>query len=141
MGAPLSRERIGTRDALVNARSLAFVLLLLALILAPLGICLGDGMAMAAPAHASGMHHSAQPATGHSGHGNPGRKHFCPECQPPSFVKAGKTALPDVAPSAAVAPTAPVVPFTPALTKFTWIPGPSSQAPPLRRTYRIRLQI
>jgi hypothetical protein len=126
----------------VNARLVAFLLLALALILAPLGICAGGGMAAAAPAHAPGMHHASQPTSHHSGHGAPGKVHFCPDCQPPSFVKAGKTAPPDLAPPIqAVWPVALAAPFTPAMTKPAWTSGPSWRSPPLRRTYRIRRQI
>lgn len=142
MSVPLSQDRIPARGGLVNARPVTFVLLALALVLAPLGICAGGGMAMAAPAHASGMHHAPQPTTGHSGHGTPGKAHFCPECQPPTFVKAGKTVAPDVAPSsAAIMPIAFAVPFSPIEARATWSRAPSSRPPPLRRSYRIRLQI
>lgn len=141
-GGLLSWDRIPTRDGLVNARPVTFVLLAFALILAPLGICVGGGMAAAAPAHASGMHHAPQPAASHSGHSSPGKAHFCPDCQPPSFVKAGKTVAPDVAPlTAAIVPIAVVEPFTFATKRSVWTRGLSPRPPPLRRNYRIRLQI
>jgi len=142
MSVPLSHDRIPARRGLVNVRPVTFVLLALALVFAPLGICAGGDMAIAAPAHASGMHHAPQGATGHSGHGTPGKAHFCPECQPPSFVKAGKTVAPDIAPSSgAIVPIAFAVPFSLSEARASWSRAPSSRPPPLRRAYRIRLQI
>jgi hypothetical protein len=126
----------------VNRSPAILVLLALALLLAPLGICFSGPPAMAAAPHASGMHHASALSAPHSDHGKAGRIHFCPECQPPSFVKAGKTFAPDIAPVAvAVVPVAAAAPFTFAPVRSTWVRGLSSRPPPLRRTYRIRLQI
>lgn len=142
MIAPLSRDRIRTTCRPVTRRPAILVLFALALLLAPLGVCLSGSAAMAAPSHASGMHHASPPSTRHSDHGAPGKLHYCPECQPPSFVKAGKVAAPDVAPlSAGIAPAALVAPLALAPTKSVWARAPSPRPPPLRRTYRIRLQI
>jgi hypothetical protein len=142
MRAPLSADRIRTTCRPVTRRPAIFVLIALALLLAPLGICLNGSPAMAASANASAMHHKAQTPTAHHGRDGHGKLHYCPECQPPSFVKAGKVAAPDVIPlSAALGPVAVVqpLPFVPA--KLTWARGLSTRLPPVRRTYRIRLQI
>jgi hypothetical protein len=119
-----------------------FVLLALALLLAPLGLCLGGGAAMAAASHPSGMHHASPSLISHVDHRAPGKLHYCPECQPPSFVKAGKVAAPDVAPiGAGIAPVAYLAPIAFNPIRSVWASGPSSRPPPVRRTYRIRLQI
>jgi hypothetical protein len=119
-----------------------FLLIALALLLSPLGVCLSGGPAMAAPGQGSRMHHATQTSGSHQGHPDHGKFHYCPDCQPPSFVKAGKIAAPDGAPlHAGMAPLISAQPpvFRPA--RAAWAHGPSPRAPPLRRTYRIRLQI
>lgn len=142
MTAPLSQDRIRTTCRTVTRRPAIFVLLALALFFAPLGVCMGGGPAMAAASHASGMHHAASPSSPHSGHGAAGKLHYCPECQPPSFVKAGKVAAPDVAPlSAGIAPVAVATALVFGPTKSVWARAPSTRPPPLRRNYRIRLRI
>jgi hypothetical protein len=126
----------------VNRRPAIFVLLALALLLAPLGFCFSGTPAMAAAPDASGMHHASPVSVAHSNHGKAGAIHFCPECQPPSFVKAGKAAAPDLAPlSAVIAPVSAVAPFAAGPTQSLWARRPSSRPPPLRRNYRIRLRI
>jgi hypothetical protein len=123
------------------------VLLAVALLLAPLGLCLGGGAAMAAAPHMSAMHHASPASASHAGHGAPkhgavGKIHYCPEYQPPSFVKAGKVAAPDIAPlGTAIAPVALPAPVAFSPAGSVWPRGPSSRPPPLRRTYRIRRQI
>jgi len=119
-----------------------YVLLALALLLAPLGVCLGGGAAMAVASHQSAMHHASPASGSHGGHGGPGRIHYCPECQPPSFVKAWKVAVSDIAPSsAAIVPVAPAAAFAFNPARSAWAPSPASRPPPPRRTYRIRLRI
>lgn len=141
MNAPLPQDRIPTKCRPVTRRPTIFVLLALALLLAPLGVCLSGSAAMAA-SHASGMHHASASPSPHSDHRVPGKPHYCPDCQPPSFVKAGKVAAPDIVPlSAGIAPVAPAAPVVFAPTKSLWARTPSPRPPPLRRTYRIRLQI
>ena len=141
MDTPLSADRIRTTCRPVTRRLAFFVLIALGMLLAPLGVCLSGSQAMAA-AHASGTHQLAQQGAAHHGQHTPRKAHYCPECQPPSFVKAGKVAQPDVAP-----PTADAVPvlFAQPLI-FNSTKGVSTHVrykrpPPLRRTYRIRLQI
>ena len=142
MPAPLSADRIRTTCRPVTRRAALFVLIALALLFAPLGVCLSGAPAMAAPAHASGMHHTAQTPAPHHGREDHGKLHYCSECQPPSFVKAGKVAAPDAVPlGAAIAPVAIAQPVAFAPAKSTWAPGRSTRAPPVRRSYRIRLQI
>jgi hypothetical protein len=115
------------------------VLLALALLLAPLGICFSGTPAMAAEPHAGGMHHASPASVPHSSHG---RIHFCPECHAPSFVKAGKTTAPDLIPSAApIAPIPAVAALPPIRAKARWNRWAPSHPPPLRGTYRIRLRI
>ena len=141
MAAPLSADRIRTTCRPVTRRLVLFGLIALAMLLAPLGVCLSGSPAMAA-AHASGTHQLAQQSAAHHGQHTPRKAHYCPECQPPSFVKAGKVAQPDVAP-----PTVGIVPVVSAQppifssTRAVLTYGRYTRPPPLRRTYRIRLQI
>jgi hypothetical protein len=114
----------------------------MALLLAPLGICAGGAMAAPAPVHGGAMDHSAQSAGNHAHHGGPAKPHVCPECQPPSFVKAASAAAADVAPATmAIAPAAYVELLAPARAFNAWRRVAAAPPPPLRRPYRIRLQI
>ena len=123
-------------------RPASFLLIALALLLAPFGICLQGGPAMAAPAHDMAMHHHSASGAEHHEHGSHGKFHHCAECQPPSFVKAGKVAVPDVAPvSAALVPVGLAPRLRPGPPAEVWGNGPATRAPPFRRSYRIRLQI
>ena len=126
----------------VTRRPALFVLIALALLLAPLGMCLSGGAAMAAPGHGPAMHHGGTTPASHHKQSDRGKLHFCPDCQPPSFVKGGKVAAPDVAPlNAAIAPPVAGRPLALDTARATWARGLSTRPPPLRRTYRIRLQI
>jgi hypothetical protein len=119
-----------------------FLLIALALLLSPLGICLSGGPAMAAPSHGIGIHHATPASGSHQGHGDHGKLHYCPDCQAPSFVKSGKVATPDIAPlNAGIFPRIPAQPPVLRPARAAWVHGPSTRAPPIRRTYRIRLQI
>ena len=125
----------------VTRRTALVVLIALAMLLAPLGVCLSGGPAMAA-AHASGTHQLAQQGAAHHGQHTPRKAHYCPECQPPSFVKAGKVAQPDVAPpTVGIVPVLSAQPLLFSSTIAVSRPGRYTRPPPLRSTYRIRLQI
>ena len=139
---PLSADRIRTTCRPVTRRPAIFLLIALALLFAPLGVCLSGAPAMAARTHASAMHHAPQTPSPHQGREGHGKLHYCPDCQPPSFVKAGKVSAPDAVPlSAVIAPVAIMQPVAFVPAKSAWAPGRATRAPPLRRTYRIRLQI
>jgi hypothetical protein len=128
----------------VKTHPFTHLMLALALILAPLGLCLNHAMAAAAPVNASGMHHGApQAAADHSGHGDVGNAHFCAECRSDSFVKAAKSAVPDIAPASAAAPlpAAPSDTFAPQTFAQTFARGLSPPPSEPFRKYRIRLQI
>lgn len=129
----------------MNPRPLALLTLAFALILAPLGVCIGHGAAAAAvPVVISDMHHGApQAASGHSRHGDDGQAHFCSECRPDSFVKAAKSNVPDVAPvkPAFAIPAAAPAAFVLRPARLYFARGLSPPPPPRLRTYRIRLQI
>ena len=137
---PLPRDRIRIRCRRVTPRPSLFLLLALAVFLAPFGICLTQSAAMAASPHPAAMHHGAPAPAPHSRH--QGKAHFCPECQPASFVKAGKMAAPDLTQLAATIAAIPAfapLPFPRA--KAGWNRRAPSRPPPLRGRYRIRLQI
>jgi hypothetical protein len=119
-------------------------MLALALIFAPLGLCLDHAMAAAVPVDASEMHHGTpQAAADHSGHGNAGKAHFCAECRSDSFVKAANIAVPDIAQASAAAPlpAAPAEISTRQTVRPRFARGRSPPPSEPFRKYRIRLQI
>ena len=132
---------------LVNTRPFTFLMLALALILAPLGLCLDHGAAVAAPVHASAMQHGgSEAAADHSGHGDAGdagQSHFCAECRPDTFLKAGAGAAPDASAASPAFALLPALPETvaPRRATLTFARGLSPPPPPRSRRYRIRLQI
>ena len=128
----------------MNVHRVALLFLAIALVLAPLGVCLGGGEAMAA-SHASSQMHVPNPeAHAHEGHGETSPDHFCPECVPPSFVKAGKANPADLAPaelSPVIVVLRPVETNRPTVSRRDLRAGPSTFHPPPLRANRIRLQI
>ncbi len=129
----------------MKARPLAFLMLALALVLAPMGLCLSHAAAAAGHVQGPAMQHGdPQASVDHSSHGDSDKGHYCAECRPDSFVKAGKAAPADVAPTGLAAPlmvSAPVPAFALQTSKATFARGISPPPPPRSRTYRARLQI
>jgi hypothetical protein len=144
----LLRNGQPVRWGIVNRRPFAFLILAFALILAPLGLCLGHGAKAAIPTHSAA-------ATGHGPHGAPaasadrrqhedgGERHFCAECRPDSFVKASAAYAQGLASIAAIDAALPAVPkmVAPEMARPVFAHERSPPPRPPSRRYRIRLQV
>ena len=128
-------------------KAIALIVLTLAMLLAPVGICVAQGHTNAATSASHMHHHAATSASPHvhgTSHGT-GKSHFCPDCQPASYTGAGK-AGPDLTPSLAIAPV--LQPSVPPLLVEVDEPLPHlwyGRAPPRPPTTpiatKVRLQI
>lgn len=134
----------------MNRNPVALLILTLAMLLAPLGACIGQGHAQAAPKaakmhHAAGMHHNGEATPGHDVHKGAAKHHFCADCQPPTFVGAGKASF-DTISFVALAPAAApavvqVLAAWDAEPAHRWFGRAPPIPPPLPITTKVRLQI
>mgnify|MGYP006952616062 CR=1 FL=1 len=83
----------------MSRNPLALLVLSLAMLVAPLGVCLGRGHVQAMPAstamdHGVAAHQAATHGHEHVTDRGDSKNHFCPDCKQTSFV-AGAKAIPD----------------------------------------------
>jgi len=127
---------------------LALIVLTLAMMLAPLGVCVAQGHTHVTKSASPMHHHATAQGTSrqmHGAHHGSGSHHFCPDCQPPSYVGASK-AGPDLGPVPAVAPVVQSVIMPMLYARDTslahlWYGRAPPRPPTSPITTRVRLQI
>ena len=125
------------------------LVLALAMLLAPMGVCVAKGHAQVAIATAhdgAGVHGGTPSDPGNSGHANKAKHHFCSDWQPPDYLTASQTGA-DLGP-VIVPATLAMIPHagrSPAARDsallHSWYGRALPIPPPLPSAAKVRLQI